>query len=73
MTRPMTRDMTRDLRIYCFVTDAFGGHGGIAVYNKDLLTAFTQHPRVAHVTALPRLNITRSVSAVSPIPWPYIS
>lgn len=47
--------MTRDLRIYCFVTDAFGGHGGIAVYNKDLLTAFTQHPRVAHVTALPRL------------------
>jgi phosphatidylinositol alpha-1,6-mannosyltransferase len=41
------------MKIYCFVPDAYGGHGGISVFNRDLLNAFTLHPMVESVTALP--------------------
>ncbi|MDF1722313.1 MAG: glycosyltransferase family 4 protein [Minwuia sp.] len=43
------------MRIYALITDAYGRHGGIAAYNKDLLTAFLQLPEVTDVTAAPRL------------------
>ncbi len=43
------------LRILVLVTDAFGGYGGIAQYNRDFLTALCQDDRVAEVIALPRL------------------
>ncbi|SLN74450.1 GDP-mannose-dependent alpha-(1-6)-phosphatidylinositol monomannoside mannosyltransferase [Falsiruegeria litorea R37] len=43
------------MQIYAFVPDAFGGHGGISVFNKDLLIAFAQHSRVDRVVALPRV------------------
>ena len=43
------------MRILAFVTDAFGGHGGIAKFNRDLLTALCLDPRVASVVALPRV------------------
>src|SRR5690242_10091270 len=36
------------------VTDAFGGHGGIAQYNRDLLTALAACERVGEVIVLPR-------------------
>jgi glycosyltransferase involved in cell wall biosynthesis len=37
------------------VTDAFGGHGGIALYSRDVLTALCLDPSVEEVVALPRL------------------
>jgi glycosyltransferase involved in cell wall biosynthesis len=37
------------------VTDAFGGHGGIALYSRDVLTALCLDPTVEQVVALPRL------------------
>ena len=37
------------------VTDAFGGRGGIAKFNRDLLNALCLHPDVTLVTALPRV------------------
>jgi glycosyltransferase involved in cell wall biosynthesis len=37
------------------VTDAFGGRGGIAQFNRDLLGALCSHPNVSEVTALPRV------------------
>lgn len=37
------------------VTDAFGGYGGIAQYNRDLLTALAAQDRVSDVLVLPRL------------------
>nr|WP_306267885.1 glycosyltransferase family 4 protein [Pararhizobium sp. IMCC3301] len=43
------------MQIYAFVSDAFGGHGGIAVFSRDILTAFTLHPKVDRVIALPRV------------------
>jgi phosphatidyl-myo-inositol dimannoside synthase len=43
------------INIFAFVTDAYGGYGGIAVYNRDLLSAFCQHPAMHSVVALPRV------------------
>jgi phosphatidylinositol alpha-1,6-mannosyltransferase len=37
------------------VTDAFGGYGGIAQYNRDFLTAFAALPGVEAVEVFPRL------------------
>jgi phosphatidylinositol alpha-1,6-mannosyltransferase len=36
------------------VTDAFGGRGGIAQYNRDLLSAFAETGPVASIAVLPR-------------------
>ena len=43
------------MRIYALITDAYGGHGGVAVYNRDLLSAFLLHPDVTEVIAVPRV------------------
>jgi glycosyltransferase involved in cell wall biosynthesis len=37
------------------VTDAFGGYGGIALYNRDLAEAIAQMPEVTEVVVLPRV------------------
>ncbi len=42
-------------RILVLVSDAFGGYGGIALYNRDLLTALCQDPHNTEVVAIPRL------------------
>jgi phosphatidylinositol alpha-1,6-mannosyltransferase len=36
------------------VTDAFGGRGGIAQYNRDLIGAWAASPRLANLDVLPR-------------------
>lgn len=43
------------MRILALLTDAFGGHGGIALYNRDLLTALCDHPECDEVVAIPRV------------------
>ena len=42
------------LRVLALVTDAFGGYGGIAQYNRDLLSALARCDRVGDVIVLPR-------------------
>ena len=42
------------LKVLAFVTDAFGGYGGIAQYNRDLLDALAGSGKVS-VRVLPRL------------------
>ena len=44
----------RNMRVLALVSDAFGGHGGIALYNRDLLKALCTYPDVIEVTAIPR-------------------
>ena len=51
------------LRVLALVTDAFGGHGGIAQYNRDFLSALARCDRVGDVIVLPRLG-GRSVGAM---------
>ena len=38
------------MRIQVLVTEAFGGQGGIAKFNRDLLTALCEHPECEGVT-----------------------
>ena len=45
----------RKARILALVTDAHGGHGGIAKFNRDLLGAVSGMPRCRGLTAFPRL------------------
>ena len=43
------------MRVLVLLTDAYGGHGGIALYNRDLLIALCAHPDCTEVVAIPRL------------------
>lgn len=43
------------MRVLVLCTDAFGGYGGIAQYNRDLAEAIARHPDVTEVVMLPRL------------------
>jgi len=46
--------MARSIRVLALVTDAFGGHGGIAQYNSDFLSALASCEGVREVIVLPR-------------------
>ena len=43
------------MRIQHLATDVYGGHGGIALYNRDFLAALAKHPHVEEIVVLPRL------------------
>jgi phosphatidyl-myo-inositol dimannoside synthase len=42
------------MRVLALVPDAFGGYGGIAKYNQDLLRALCAYPTCSEVVAIPR-------------------
>ncbi|MBA2685482.1 MAG: glycosyltransferase family 4 protein [Gemmatimonadaceae bacterium] len=42
------------------MTDAFGGRGGIAQFNRDLLTSLSNDPAYTRVVALPRILFDKS-------------
>ena len=42
------------MRILLLTTDAYGGHGGIALYNRDLADALAGMPEVEQVVVVPR-------------------
>lgn len=42
-------------RILVLLTDGFGGHGGIAKFNRDLLGALCSHATTQQVVAVPRI------------------
>ena len=46
--------MVEGKRFLVLTTDAFGGHGGIALYNRDLLSALCSFPGCSEVVAVPR-------------------
>jgi phosphatidylinositol alpha-1,6-mannosyltransferase len=48
-------NMTRNINVVMLLTDAFGGVGGIAKFNRDLLGALDRCLLVGRVKALPRL------------------
>ena len=45
------------MRILMLLHEAFGGRGGIAKFNRDLITALCAHPDVSAMTAIPRLAV----------------
>lgn len=44
------------MQVLALVTEAFGGHGGIAQYNRDFLEALARLEDVAKIEILPRLT-----------------
>jgi phosphatidylinositol alpha-1,6-mannosyltransferase len=42
------------MRILCLATEAFGGQGGIAKFNRDFLRAMGSNPDIAEIVAVPR-------------------
>lgn len=42
------------MQILALIPDAFGGRGGIAKFNRDLLTALCNYPQTTEVVAIPR-------------------
>lgn len=49
--------MPTPIRLLALVTDAFGGRGGIATFNRSLLGALASHPGVRAVDVVPRLIV----------------
>lgn len=45
----------KSIRVLALVTDAYGGTGGIAQYNRDFLESIAAHESVKQVMVLPRL------------------
>ena len=52
------------LRVLALVTDAFGGHGGIAQYNRDFLSSLAACDRIGDVIVLPRASATSPGSSL---------
>jgi len=52
------------VRILHLGTDSFGGYGGIALYNRELIAALASHPAVEEVMVIPRII----VGALEPLP-----
>ncbi len=46
--------MTRDFAVLALVTDAYGGQGGIAQYNRDLFGALADTGAVSSIVVMPR-------------------
>src|SRR5262245_41548645 len=44
------------MRLLALLTDGFGASGGIARYNRDLMTALAQSRRVSEIAVLPRFG-----------------
>lgn len=58
--------MTREPHCLALVTDAFGGNGGIAQYNRDFLSALAQGGAWSSITVLPR-QAPQWIAAPAPI------
>lgn len=61
---PTERATSGGERVLALVTDAFGGYGGIAQYNRDFVTALAKLPQVQRIVVLTRL----APSPLEPLP-----
>ena len=66
---PTACSPARSFRVLALVPDAFGSCGGIAKFNRDLLTAICAHSRCAEVVAVPRLMPEPPGSLPSKLTW----
>lgn len=49
------------MKVLALMTDSYGGHGGIAQYNRDLLDALNEAAIISSVVSLPRVPADRSL------------
>ena len=48
------REPLQRKRILLLTTDAYGGHGGIGLYNRDIVDALAEMPEISQITVLAR-------------------
>jgi glycosyltransferase involved in cell wall biosynthesis len=53
------------MRVLFLCTDAYGGHGGIALFNRELASALSAHPGIEETVVVPRL-IRAELQAMPP-------
>jgi len=64
--------MDNGKRVLVLTTDAFGGYGGIALYNRDLLRALCSLPDCSEVVAVPRA-IPGAINEMQPENLSYVT
>ncbi len=65
-------DIVKRKRLLVLTSDAFGGYGGISVYNRDLLMALCSLPDCSEVVAIPR-SIPAPLDEVLPEKLTYVT
>ena len=45
------------MRLLLLCTDAYGGHGGIALFNRQLISSLASHPDAEEVVVIPRVIV----------------
>lgn len=62
--KQLYRTFSNTKRALVLLTDAYGGRGGIAKFNRDLLEALSSHPKYQQTIALPRVISDPSTCAI---------
>ena len=57
------------MNVLAFLTDAYGGFGGIAKFNRDLINALLLDPKIASVTAIPRIVSDEGALVPTKLDW----
>jgi len=57
------------MKILMFLHDAYGGHGGIAQFNRDVIDGLAADPRVERIAALPRKPGTEGEALPAKLDW----
>lgn len=47
------------MRVLVLTTDAYGGHGGIALYNRDIIDALALMPAIKEIVVIPRTMLLK--------------
>ncbi|HLZ34367.1 MAG TPA: asparagine synthase (glutamine-hydrolyzing) [Nitrospira sp.] len=63
--RQLYRSLSNAKRALVLLTDAYGGRGGIAKFNRDLLEALSSHPQYRQIVTLPRV-VSETVAGAIP-------
>jgi asparagine synthase (glutamine-hydrolysing) len=63
--RHLYRTFSNAKRALVLLTDAYGGRGGIAKFNRDLLEALSSHPQYRQTVTLPRV-VSETVTGAIP-------
>lgn len=57
------------MNVLVLATDGFGGHGGIALYVRNMLTALCAHPSRPSVVAVPRVSPFEAEALPTGLRW----
>jgi len=52
------------MKLFVLLTDAFGGRGGIAKFNRDLLRALSSYPEMEEIAVMPRVKPVESIDGI---------